>query len=57
MSQYPTVYDKNSNDEDKVMGLDLDLGDDNDDEENPLHAEYADGDEEAKNQKSVEVSK
>lgn len=56
MAQYPTVYDKNGDDrESGDLGIDLGLDDDEDDEE--LHAGYADGEEEASNlQKEVEVA-
>ena len=50
MSEYPTVYNKN-NDED-TSGLGINLEDDMD-EHSQLHSEYADADEEAPNEKSV----
>lgn len=56
MSQYPTVYNQNAGDDEKdgVMGMDLGLDDENDHES--LHSEYADGEEESKGQREVEVA-
>lgn len=54
MSLYPTVYNQNASDDDKDGSLGMDLGLDGSDD-NPMHTEYADGEEEAITQKEVEV--
>lgn len=56
MSQYPTVYNQNSGDDDKDggLGLDLSMGQD-EGEEIPKRSQYADGDDEAKSVKEVDI--
>lgn len=56
MSQYPTVYNQNTGDDDKDGGMGLDLGLDDTDDLKPLRSEYADGDDEASVQNKVEVT-
>lgn len=59
MKEYPTVYSQNIGDDDKEAGLGLDLDFDDDILGSTKNSEYADGDEEAKEearaQKKVEV--
>lgn len=54
MSLYPTVYNQNASDDDKDSGM-MDLGLDDGLDVSPMHSEYADGEEEAKTQKEVEI--
>lgn len=57
MTEYPTVYNQNTNEDEKdPLGIDLSALDDDDDEKNePTHSEYADGDEEAKTEREIDV--
>jgi len=55
MSQYPTVYNQNTGDDDKEVGLGLDLDFEADNLGRSKNSEYADGEEEARDQKGVEV--
>lgn len=56
MAQYPTVYNQNAGDDDKDGGgMGLDMGSMGDEEETPLRSQYADGDDEAKALKEVDV--
>lgn len=61
MSQYPTVYNQNTGDDDdkEGVGLGIDLGLDELDEEDksPKNSKYADGDEEARQNEVKVVSK
>ncbi|CRL07411.1 CLUMA_CG020384, isoform A [Clunio marinus] len=59
MSQYPAVYNQNKDDVDPNMNLDLNIGDDFKDEDEPgSHSnEYADGEEDARAEKNSKALK
>jgi hypothetical protein len=57
MAQYPTVYNQNASDDDKDGGLGIDLGLDDEKDESPSGAQYADGELEAKSQTSEVATK
>lgn len=55
MSQYPTVYNQNAGDDDKDSGFSL-MDTEEKDDESSLRSQYADGDDEAKSLKEVEIA-
>lgn len=55
MAQYPTVYNQNAGDDDKEGGMGLDLGMGDEGAETSLRSQYADGDDEAKSLKELDV--
>jgi len=61
MSQYPTVYNQNTGDDDDKegggLGIDLNLDELDEPDKKPQNSEYADGDEEAKQNEVKVVSK
>lgn len=58
MSQYPTVYNQNSGDDEKnALGMDLGLDDDDDDDEDPMVPEHSHVAEDGKNQRELVKSK
>lgn len=56
MSQYPTVYNQNSGDGDdkEGRGISMDMGFDDDSQQNPTHSEYADGEDDDELSREVE---
>lgn len=54
MSQYPTVYNQNTGDDDKD-GLGLDLGLDDDEEDDPMNPDHTRVEADSKHHREVEV--